>query len=125
VKGLVDAVLGEVAEAGQFQSGFDAAFGALSAEGQEAVRATLRSPVMEASRAASEKAMEAFRGQGPEAEAVLATWGRSAARKLATAEARFDSICNGLSEADEKAAVAWLKGLDAGSRAAVVRALAG
>jgi hypothetical protein len=125
LKSTADAVLGEVKDAQAFEQSFAEAFSNLTGDGQAALRQALAVPLAEPSRGASETSLEAFKAHGPEAEATLNMWGKAAAKKFAAAEQRLDRLCDSLSEQDEKAVTAWLKGLDAGARAAVVRALAG
>ena len=124
LKATVDAARESVPDAEAFDTSFDKAFGSLSAEGQNAVRYHLGNPLGPTSQPASDEALGVFKTAGPECEAVLSEWGRDAGRRYATAEQRFDAICDSLAEEDEAAAVAWIKGLDAAGKAAVVRALA-
>jgi hypothetical protein len=77
-------------------------------------------------RPASAAALEQFRNMGDETSALVAAWGKDAARRLGAAQSRFGAMLQTMSSpADQQAARDWLDSLSASQQAAVARALAG
>jgi hypothetical protein len=126
LQGVAEAALAAVPDGVALDSSFTSMFDAMSPEGQYALQAALAtSPESLVAPMVTEAQLAGFAAINDHAAELVRSWGSRGAKELGRVHARIDAAMAGLSDVDYQRAGAWVDGLSAAERVAIVRALAG
>jgi hypothetical protein len=104
---------------------FTETFGAMSADSQHAIQIALATPTASmVTRPATDAQLSDFASISDGAAELVKSWGSRGAKELGRVHARIEQATANLSDADFERVGAWLDGLSATERVAIVRALA-